>query len=88
MLASGLQVQSEIDQLNVKLAALNADYAKQSADAAAKAAAFNNNLNTLNYNFDLAFDNYQHNREIYRDMPEHYDVNKQQWLCTHLHWKK
>ena len=88
MLASGLQVQSQIDALNVKLAALNADYAKQSADAAAKAAAFNNNLNTLNYGFDLAFDNYQHNREIYRDMPEHYDVNKQQWLCTHLHWKK
>ncbi|MCR5672317.1 MAG: hypothetical protein K6F87_01210 [Lachnospiraceae bacterium] len=85
MLASGLQVQPEIDQLNAKLALLNADYAKQSADAAAKAAAFNNNLSTLNYGFDLAFDNYQYNREIHRDKPEHYDVNKQQWICVNCH---
>ena len=83
MLASDLQVQPQIDALNVKLAVLKADYAKQSADAAAKAAAFNNNLNTLNYAaFDLGFDNYQHNREIYRDDPENYDVNKQKWITT------
>ena len=80
MVASGLQMQSQIDALNVKLAALQADYAKQSADAAAKAAVFNNNLNTLNYAaFDLGFENYQHQREWQREDPE-FNLKEMRWM--------
>ncbi len=79
MLASGLQMQAQIDDLTAKLNALKADYAKQTADANAKAAAFNTNLNTLNYSFDLAFDNYQHQREWQREDPE-FSLKEMRWM--------
>ena len=81
MLATCPSMQAQIDELNVKLAVLKADYAAKAAVAAEMAATFNNNLNTLNYGaFDLDFENYQHNREWQREDPEHYDVKNQKWI--------
>ncbi len=85
MIASGLSMQSQVDALNAELNQLKADYAKQAADANAKAAAFNTNLNTLNCSFDLAFDNYQHQREWQREEPEHFDLKKMAYICNDVH---
>ena len=76
-------MQASIDSLNVKLAILQDDYAAKAATASEKAAAFNNLLNTSGYKgYSVGFENYQWNRELYRDDPEHYDVNKQKWIGT------
>ncbi len=72
--------QAAIDSLTVKLNALKAEYAKYAADASAKAAVFENNLNTLNYkDFNLAFDNYQHQREWQRENPS-FDLKEMRWM--------
>ncbi len=89
MLASGLQMQSQINDLTAKLNYLKAQYAEQAAAAGAKAATFQNNVNTLNYGaFDLAFENYQHNREWQREDPEHYDVKNQKWIGSDVPYFK
>ncbi len=80
MVASGYSsMQPQIDALNVKLNALRADYEKQAAQVNALNAAFENNLNTLNTNFDLNFDNYQHQREWQRDN-EHFSLKEMRWM--------
>ena len=67
-LAACPSLQAQIDALNVRLAALKADYAAKAAVASEKRAVFDNYLNTLNYKaYSLGFEDYQFNREYQRD---------------------
>lgn len=72
-LATCPSLQTQIDALNVRLAALKADYAAKAAVASEKRAVFDNYLNSLNYkSYSLGFEDYQFNREHQRDN-EHWD---------------
>lgn len=76
-LATSPSVQTQINELNVKLAALKADYAKKLTVANEKIAIFENYLQTLSYaGYDLKFENYQYLREINR--------NNALWLAEYL----
>ncbi len=68
-LATSPSVQIQIDELNKKLALLRADYAAKAAAAGDNAAAFANNINVpgLYKNYSVGFENYQWNREFFRD---------------------
>lgn len=76
MVTYNKSLQPQLDALNLKLSILKEDYAKQSADASAKAALFDTYVNTLGYkNFSLGFDDYQYAREWERDN-EKWDPSK------------
>jgi len=70
-LATSPSVQTQIDELTVKLNALNADYTAKADIANAKVNIFNTYLQTLQYQgYDLKFENYQYLREINRNNPD------------------
>ncbi len=80
MVAAGYTtMQPQIDSLVLKLNSLKADYEKQAAKVSALNAAFETNLATLNAQFDLNFDNYQHQREWQRE-DEHFNLKEMRWV--------